>query len=293
MQIGIDLGGTKIAGVILDEAGVTRASGRVATPQGDYQATLEAVASLVEQLEAELQLRLPRVGVGTPGTWDAAQGMLRGCNSTCLNGQPFQVDLQARLQRPVVIANDANCLALSESVDGACAGLQTVFAVILGTGVGGGLVVHGKHWEGLHGIAGEWGHCPLPRPRSAQRCWCGGQDCIESHLSGPALARRARQRDVPAMLHAVAAGDAHAAQVLDEWIDDLARALSLIINVLAPQAIVFGGGVSRIPGLCSRLHEALAPYVFSPRLDTLLRLSVHGDASGVRGAARLCSAHSI
>lgn len=289
--MGIDLGGTKIAGVILDDAGVEQASGRVATPHGDYPATLRAIAGLVQQLEAQVQLELPMVGIGTPGTWDAGPGELRGCNSTCLNGQAFKTDLQALLGRPVAIANDANCLALSEAEDGACAGLDTVFAVILGTGVGGGLVVHGKHWNGLHGIAGEWGHCPLPKPRSAQRCWCGAQDCIESHLSGPALARRAQQPDVPAVLQAVAAGNTKAAQVLAEWVDDLARALSLVINLLDPQAIVFGGGVSRVPELCSRLREALPPYVFSPRLDTLLRLSVHGDASGVRGAARLCSAY--
>nr|MBV6631284.1 ROK family protein [Oceanococcus sp. HetDA_MAG_MS8] len=290
MRLGVDLGGTKIAGVVLDDAGAALAQARVATPQGDYAATLEAIAQLVEQLEARVKTRLPELGIGTPGTWDAALGELRGCNSTCLNGRAFKDDLQGLLQRPVQIANDANCLALSESEDGACAGLDTVFAVILGTGVGGGLVVHGKHWEGLHGAAGEWGHCPLPNPREEQVCWCGGRNCIESHLSGPALARRAGTTSVEALVAAIDAGDAAAVQVMDAWVDDLARALSLIINVIDPQAIVFGGGVSRVPGLLARLREALPPYVFSPRLDTLLRLSVHGDASGVRGAARLCSA---
>ncbi len=287
MRIGIDLGGTKIAGVVLDGAGQERARRRVPTPQGDYAGTLAAVAGVVEALEADVGRAGLPVGIGTPGTLDPDTELLRGCNSTCLNDRPFAADLRARLRRPLALANDANCLALSEAVDGAGAGAGVVFAVILGTGVGGALVVRQQIVGGRHGIGGEWGHTPLPGLARRRLCWCGRWDCVESHLAGPALARRGGYPDGRAVGAALAAGDAHAAVVYEAWLADLGRALAVVVNIADPDVIVFGGGLSQLPGLYTALPAHIAPHAFTPALHTALRPAQHGDDSGVRGAARL------
>lgn len=287
MRVGIDLGGTKIAGVVLDEHGQELANARVPTPQGDYQATVEAIRDLVLQLEQAVQAQALATGVGTPGTLDPRSRRLRGCNSTCLNGQALQQDLEHALQRPVAMANDANCLLLSEAADGVAAGLNSAFGVILGTGVGGALMLGGQLHSGRHGIAGEWGHLPLPGRKGEGVCWCGRGPCIEAQLCGPALARRASQPSAEALAEALLRREPAATLAYVAWLEDLARALALIINIADPEMIVFGGGLSRLPQLYERLPALLRPHVFAPQVDTLLRPARHGDASGVRGAARL------
>ena len=291
MRLGVDVGGTKLEGVVLDYRGVVAARSRVSTPAQDYQATVLAIAGLVTALEAQVGARC-NVGLGTPGAISAATGRMKNCNSTCLNGQPLQQDLERVLQRPVRLANDADCFALSEAVDGAAAGLSTVFGVILGTGVGGGIVVRGNLVSGPNAIAGEWGHNPLPLPRDDERpgpaCYCGRHGCIETFLSGPAVARQHgggfNAQDVVA---AWRSGEAHATAVMERYVDRLARALASVINVLDPHAVVLGGGLSNVDELYQRVPRAWGPYVFSDRVDTLLLRNKHGDASGVRGAAWL------
>ncbi len=287
MRIGIDLGGSKIAGVVLTDGGETRAERRVATPQGDYVATCIAVVDLVLALEQDVaQAALP-VGIGTPGTFDPATQTLRGCNSTCLNGQPFKQDLESQLGRRIGMANDANCLVLSEAYDGAAQDAELAFGVILGTGVGGGIVWRRQIHPGRHGIAGEWGHTPLPGKCNVLRCWCGQMDCIEAHLCGPALARRAQMESAKALADAVRQQQPAALAAYAAWAEDLGRALAGVINILDPDIVVFGGGLSHLPGLTERLPPIVAEYLFAPQLTTSFRLAHHGDASGVRGAARL------
>jgi fructokinase len=294
MRIGVDLGGTKIEIVALDPSGTEVLRRRVPTPDG-YGCIVEALVALVQQAEAELGTRAT-VGIGTPGAVSPATGRIKNSNTTCLIGQPLREDLERALGRPVRLANDANCFALSEAVDGAAAGAEVVFGVILGTGVGGGIIVSGRPLTGRNAIAGEWGHDPLPWPRDDERpgpaCYCGLHGCIETFLSGPALARdHAAHGAAPATAADVAsaaeAGDARALATLERYADRFARALASVINVLDPDVIVLGGGVSNITSLYQAVPERWGAWVFSDRIDTALRPATHGDSSGVRGAAWL------
>lgn len=295
LRIGIDLGGTKIEAVALDGAGRQLCRERVPTPREDYAAGVEAVAGLVERFEATLDAR-GSVGMGIPGCLSPASGLVKNANSTWMIGRDLKNDIETRLDRPVRIENDANCLAVSEAVDGAGAGAALVFAVILGTGVGGGIAVEGRPWLGPNAVAGEWGHNPLPWPSDAERpgpdCYCGRRGCIETFLSGPGLARdhgdETGARQAPeAIVEAAEAGDAPAQASLARYRERLGRGLASVINLLDPEAIVLGGGLSNLPGLAEALPEAIAPHVFSDVFSTPVRRSQHGDSSGVRGAAWL------
>ncbi|GLT23888.1 N-acetylglucosamine kinase [Zoogloea oryzae] len=295
MRIGIDLGGTKIEIIALGDGGEVLARRRVATPQGDYPATLAAVAGLVAAVEDELGQR-GSVGVGMPGALSRRTGLVKNANSTCLIGQPLQGDLENLLGRPVRLANDANCFALSEAADGAAAGADVVFGVIIGTGVGGGIVVGGRVLEGPNAIAGEWGHNPLPLPSGADlplpACYCGRAGCVETYLSGPGLAadhlRMAGAALSPAeIVAAAAAGEADCAATLARYADRLARALAGVINLLDPDVIVLGGGLSNIDALYDEVPRRWLPHVFSDGVSTRLVRAAHGDSSGVRGAAWL------
>ena len=294
MRIGIDLGGTKIEGIALDADGRERFRHRVATPRGDYGATVEAVASLVAQAEAIVGPST--VGVGMPGVVSPATGLVKNANSTWLNGRPLSEDLAVRLERPVRLANDANCFALSEATDGAAAGEPVVFGVILGTGVGGGLVVNGRVVTGANAIAGEWGHNPLPWPEAGEwpgpPCYCGRTGCIETFLSGPGLARDFKARagrdvDAASLVAEAEAGNADARDSVSTYEHRLARGLASVINVFDPDAIVLGGGVSNIARLYQRVPRLWPEFVFSDAIVTRLVRAAHGDSSGVRGAAWL------
>jgi len=291
MRLGLDLGGTKIEVVALDSSEQERLRRRVATPQGDYAATLQAITGLIAGAEADLACRAT-VGLGIPGSLSVQSGTVRNANSTCLNGQPLQADLERLLGRSVRIENDANCLALSEATDGAAQGAAVAFAVILGTGVGGGLVVNGQLISGRHRIAGEWGHNPLPWPTAAEwdgpSCWCGRRGCLETWLSGPALAASYSPiADAIALEAAAESGDSLAIRALDLWLNRCARALASIVNVLDPDVIVLGGGLSKIRDLPTRLQALWEPWIFSDRVETHIATARYGDSSGVRGAARL------
>jgi fructokinase len=295
VRIGIDLGGTKTEAAAYLADGTEAFRKRVATPRGDYDATVTLVASLVAEAEASTGRR-GTVGVGTPGAISPATGLVKNANSTCLNGKPLRRDLEAALSREVRVANDANCFALSEAIDGAGAGARVVFGVIVGTGTGGGVVVDGRVLVGPNAIAGEWGHNPLPWPQDDERpgpaCYCGRRGCVETFLSGPGLARDHREAtgealDPAEVVARAGRGDAAARATMDRYADRMARALLTVIHVLDPDVIVLGGGLSNV----AWLYEAVPPlwkrHAFSDRLDTLLRPPVHGDASGVRGAAWL------
>jgi fructokinase len=293
MRIGIDLGGTKIEGIALAGDGRERARRRVDTPR-TYDGTLGALAALVADLDAAAGAR-GSVGIGIPGAITAA-GTVKNANSTWLNGRPLGHDLEARLGRPVRAMNDANCFALSEATDGAAAGAAVAFGVILGTGVGGGVVVGGRCLVGPNLVAGEWGHNPLPWPADDERpgppCYCGHRACIETFLSGPGLARDHEAHTGRAMgtrdiVRAAAAGDADAAATMARYHDRLARGLATVVNVLDPDVIVLGGGMSNVPGLAEAAEAGLGRYVFSDRVVTRVVRNRHGDSSGVRGAAWL------
>lgn len=295
MRIGVDLGGTKIEAIALDDGGRELRRQRVPTPRGDYEATLRAVVELVASVEDDPRGRAT-VGVGMPGTLSPVTATVKNANSVWLLGQPFDRDLTTALGRPVRCANDANCLALSEAVDGAASGSRVVFAVILGTGTGGGLVVDGAVLSGRNGVTGEWGHNPLPWPQPHElpgpACYCGKHGCLETWLSGPALRRDHQQgtgSDVPAETVAVAAsqGDPGAQASMRRYEDRLARGLAHVINVVDPDVVVLGGGVSNIDRLYERVPDQLAQWVFGAEATTPLRRAVHGDSSGVRGAAWL------
>ncbi len=295
MRIGIDVGGTKIEGLALGDDGAPLGRQRVATPRDDYTGTVDAVALVVHGLERETGQR-GSVGVGIPGVVSPATGLVKNANSTWLIGRPLADDLGARLDRPVRLANDANCFALSEAVDGAGAGAAVVFGVIVGTGTGGGIVADGRLIVGANAIAGEWGHNPLPAPRDSESpgplCYCGRTGCIETFLSGPGLERDyalALDEQVPAVEIArrAGAGERKATACLERYADRMARALASVINVLDPDVIVLGGGLSNIAWFYTGVPVRWAPYIFSDRVDTRLVRAVHGDSSGVRGAAWL------
>jgi fructokinase len=297
-RFGIDLGGTKTEIVGLDDAGTEVLRRRLPTPRDDYQATLNMIATLVRDAEVTLGRR-GSVGIGTPGSLSPATGLLRGSNSVCLNGKPIKVDLEARLGREVRIANDANCFALSEATDGAARGAEVAFGAILGTGVGGGIVVRGNVLSGRNAIAGEWGHNPLPWAGDDERpgppCFCGHCGCIETFLSGPGMERDyfalAGDR-LPAqeIVRRAADGDAQAEAALLRYERRLAKALASIINVLDPDVIVLGGGLSNIDRLYANVPAQWDRWIFSDRVDTRLVRHLHGDSSGVRGAAWLWNA---
>jgi len=294
MRIGVDLGGTKIEAIAID--GVRELlRRRVSAPRGDYVGTVAAMRDLVAGIERELGVT-GTVGVGIPGAISGATGLVKNANSTWLIGQALNRDLERALGRPVRLMNDANCFTLSEAIDGAAQDARTVFGVILGTGTGGGIVVDRQVIEGRHRIAGEWGHNPLPWPRDDERpgpaCYCGRAGCIETFLSGPGLSaayaaatgRRAEAAGIAALAEA---GDADANVVLDLYESRLARSLASIINVLDPDVIVLGGGVSNIARIYDRLPALVKPFVFSDSADTPIVPARHGDSSGVRGAAWL------
>jgi fructokinase len=298
MRIGIDLGGTKIELIALDAAGRERLRRRVDTPQGDYRETIAVIRAMVEQAEAELGQQ-GRVGIGTPGSWSRASGLMKNCNSTCLNGRPLLDDLQTALQREVRLANDANCFALSEATDGAAAGASVVFGVIVGTGCGAGVVVNRHILTGPNGIAGEWGHNPLPWPGDAERpgpaCYCGKTGCIETWVSGTGLSRDLRQASGMVMsavelVARAAQGDAGCEAALQRYEDRLTRGLAHVINILDPDVIVLGGGMSNVARLYENVPRRWGRYVFSDVVATRLLPPKYGDSSGVRGAAWLWEA---
>jgi fructokinase len=294
-RIGIDLGGTKIEAAVLGDDGSVRARRRVATPRDDYPATLRSIAALVEDLEAEMGSAAV-VGVGMPGTISPATGLVKNANSVWLNGQPLAEDLRRVLPRPLRFANDANCFALSEAVDGAAAGAGAVFGVIVGTGTGGGVVVHGRIWTGPNAIAGEFGHNPLPWPNVDEGpgplCYCGQTGCIETYLSGPGLSRdheraTGQSLDAAGIAARAASGDMAAEATLRRYEDRMARALASVVNILDPDVVVLGGGLSNLSRLYAAVPRLWTRYVFSDRVDTRLVSPRHGDSSGVRGAAWL------
>lgn len=295
VRIGIDLGGTKIEIIALNERNETLIRRRVATPAADYAAILTAIAELVDSAERELGVRA-EVGIGTPGAVSIETGLIKNANSTVLIGKPFQRDLESALQRRVRMTNDANCLALSESVDGAATDAGIVFAAILGTGTGGGIAVNRQILEGANRIAGEWGHNPLPWPRENEMpgpaCYCGKAGCIETFLSGPGFARdylwAGGAEATPATIAELAEhGEEIAAASMRRYEDRLARSLATVINILDPDVIVLGGGVSNILRLYDNVPALLPRYVFSDSVRTKLVKAAHGDSSGVRGAAML------
>ncbi|MFL5289216.1 MAG: ROK family protein [Rhodopila sp.] len=292
-RIGIDLGGTKIEIIVLAPDGTVALRRRIATP-GGYEATVEAIAGLVRDAESQLGITAT-VGVGIPGVISPATGLVKGANSIALNGHRFEYDISQALARAVRVENDANCFALSEASDGAGAGYGVVFGVILGTGCGGGIIMHGKVHQGLHRIAGEWGHTPLLWPRGDDEvpghlCWCGRYGCLETYVAGPSLARDADgpgARDAGGLPARAAAGEQIAIDALARHADRLARGLAGVINLLDPDVIVLGGGLSNMDHLYTELPRLIAPHVFSDVVTTPIVRNKHGDSSGVRGAAWL------
>lgn len=290
------MGGTKIEGIALGADGEERARLRIPSPRDDYGATLKAVCQLVHALETETGASAASIGLGIPGSLSLATGLIRNANSTWLNGHPFDRDIAEALGRPVRVANDADCFTLSEASDGAAAGARSVFGVILGTGVGGGIMIEGRLLAGRNAIAGEWGHNPLPWPRDEERpgppCYCGKHGCIETWISGPGLeADHARvtgeTRSAPEIVEAASHGDRKTHDTIAHYADRLARGLATIINVLDPDIIVLGGGLSNIAPLYELVPALLPHHVFSDRVDTRIVKNRHGDSSGVRGAAWL------
>jgi fructokinase len=294
-RIGIDLGGSKIEIAAFDPGGRELLRRRVPTPQGDYRATLNAVAALLAEAESELGTQAT-VGIGMPGAESRGSGLIKNANSTCLIGQPLRHDLETLLQREIRLANDANCFALSEAVDGAAVGAEVVFGVIIGTGCGGGVVVRGRVLNGANAIAGEWGHNPLPWPADDERpgpaCYCGKHGCIETWLSGPGLAQdmerhTGRHLSAAAIARRAAAGDGDCQAALERYEDRLARGLAHVVNLLDPDVIVLGGGLSNIARLYENVPRRWGRYVFSDQVATRLLPPLHGDSGGVRGAAWL------
>ncbi len=297
MRLGIDIGGTKIEAAALEADGTIRLRRRRPTPAGDYQGIIVTVKTLVAEIETDFGAA-ESIGVGIPGMLSPATGLVKNANSTCLIGRPFDRDLAAALGRPVRLANDANCFALSEAVDGAARGARTVFGVILGTGVGGGVVVDGRVLTGLNAIAGEWGHSPLPWARDDERpgapCYCGKQGCTETFLNGAGLSRAyetlsGRPEEASTVAARAESGEAAAVAALARYVDRLARALATVINLLDPEIIVLGGGLGQIAALYRDVPARWGAYVFSDTVATKLVPPRWGDSSGVRGAAWLWS----
>jgi fructokinase len=297
IRIGVDFGGTKIEAAALAPDGAWLARRRIANPKS-YDAAVAAVAELVARMEAEAGAA-GTVGVGAPGSVSPATGAMRNANSTWLNGRAFREDLEAALGRPIRLANDADCLALSEAADGAAAGARSAFAVIIGTGCGGGVAVDGRLLHGPSGVAGEWGHTPLPWPRGDEypgpTCWCGLSGCLETWVSGSGFARDYAQIGgaplaAEAIVAAARAGDPAAGACLERWLDRLGRGLAVIADILDPEVIVFGGGMSLVGELYDALPARIAPYVFGGHWGGRAAPARWGDASGVRGAARLWDA---
>ncbi len=295
-RMGLDLGGTKIEGRVLAPDGEEIARMRILAPQGDYQATVTALTDIVRALEAEVGGGVTTVGIGMPGSLSPVTGLVRNANSTWLNGQPLREDLERVLERPLRLANDANCFALSEAVDGAAAGARSVFGVIIGTGCGGGIVIDGRVLEGARGIGGEWGHNPLPWSEPDEHpgpeCWCGRKGCMEMWASGTGLSSDYRRRTGELVSgHEIVAraklGEPAAQTSLDRHASRLARGIAHIINVVDPEVIVLGGGLSKLPHLYEAVPRLAAPYVFSDVKNIDIRPPKWGDASGVRGAAWL------
>jgi fructokinase len=291
-RIGIDLGGTKIEIAVLGPDGAEVLRHRVPTPRG-YQGTLDAITGLVRRSEARLGVTAT-VGIGIPGVISPASGLVKNANSIALNGHRFDHDISQTLAREVRVENDANCFALSEATDGAGAGYGVVFGVILGTGCGGGIVMHGKVHRGPHRIAGEWGHCPLPWPVGAEipgpLCWCGKHGCLDTYVAGPSLARDCDgpgAHDAGGLPARAAGGDIMAAGALDRHADRLARGLAVVVNLLDPDAIVLGGGLSNMSHLYTELPRRIPGHAFSDTIATPILPNKHGDSSGVRGAAWL------
>ncbi|MGG7566414.1 ROK family protein [Rhodovulum sp. DZ06] len=297
MRIGVDLGGTKIEAAALGPDGAILLRKRIPSPRGDYAVAIKAIAGLVEAVESAVAARAPRIGVGIPGSISPRSGLVRNANSHWLNDRALDADLAQALGRPVRCANDADCFAVSEARDGAAAGAGVVFGVIAGTGIGGGVALDGRPLRGAGGAGGEWGHGPLPLAHGAEwpgpACWCGRHGCLETWLSGPGLAAdhaRVTGRDVPdaAAVAALAAeGDVGAQATLDRHVDRFARGLAQVVNLLDPHVVVLGGGLSNLADFPERLRAALAPHVFSDHLALDIRRNLHGDSSGVRGAAWL------
>lgn len=294
MRIGIDLGGTKIEAIALGEEGGELIRQRIATPR-DYAGSLTALTELVAGVEAAVG-RAGTVGIGIPGSISPVTGLVRNANSTWLNGRPLGRDLERRLGRPIRVMNDANCFALSEAADGAGAGADVVFGVILGTGVGGGVVVGGRCLAGASLIAGEWGHNPLPWPAADElpgpACYCGKRGCIETYLSGPGMERdhvaaTGQALTTREIVAAAAAGEPPAIATLERYVDRLGRGLASVLNLLDPEVVVLGGGMSNLPGLAAAALEAARRWVFTDDLRTRIVSAAHGDSSGVRGAAWL------
>jgi fructokinase len=296
VQIGIDFGGTKIEAAALDDEGHFLSRLRVPNP-GDYDAAVRDVRALVHAVEAEVGAGShASIGIGTPGSISPRTGLMRNANSLYLNGRRFREDLETAIGRPVRMANDANCLALSEAVDGAAAGARSAFAIIIGTGCGGGLVIDGQIVEGANGIAGEWGHVPLPWPNESEfpgpECWCGQRGCLESWVSGTGFRRdhavvTGQALEGAAIVAAARAGDQDAAATLERYVDRLGRAIALIANLVDPDCFVLGGGMSNVAEIYDRLPNAVRGYTFSDGWDAKIVQAVWGDSSGVRGAARL------
>jgi fructokinase len=295
MRIGVDLGGTKIEALALGGEGRVLGRRRIPTPRHDYPATLDAIVGLVDALEGDLGGR-GTVGLGMPGAISPATGLVKNANSVWLNGKPLVEDLTQRLGRSLRFANDANCFTLSEAVDGAAKGARVVFGVIVGTGTGGGIAVEGRVLTGPNAIAGEWGHNPLPWPGAGEwpgpPCYCGKSACVETFLSGPGLARDHREKtgealDATEIAARAEAGDPGARATLERYEDRMARALAVLINILDPDAVVLGGGMSKLGRLYENVPRRWQKYGFSDRLDTPLLAPLHGDSSGVRGAAWL------
>ncbi len=295
--IGIDLGGTKIEIAVVDPIeGVTHKD-RVPTPQNSYTAILDAICSLVDKTLEQQNLERPHaIGIGIPGCLDPATKLVRGSNTVVTNGKPLQQDLQQRLGCPVHLQNDANCLAVSEAVDGAAKGFSVVFAVIIGTGCGGGIAINGNAWTGKNGIAGEWGHNPLPWPSAEEMqvapCWCGQVGCQETWISGTAFAldhaRHTGERiKAEQIIDKMRSGDVEAKRSFDRYINRLARALASVMNVLDPDCIVLGGGMSNIDEIYQALPIEIIRYTFTKPIATPVLKAMHGDSSGVRGAAWL------
>jgi len=295
MRIGIDLGGTKIEGIALDENGHELIRHRVDTPQGNYEGTLKSIVSLVKYIES-CTSKTGSVGVGTPGALSPSTNLLRNSNSVCMNGKPVKQDLEALLGREIRMSNDANCFALSEATDGAAAGASVVFGVIVGTGAGAGVVVNGQVLSGPNAIAGEWGHNPLPWPAQneipGQQCYCGKRGCIETFLSGPGLsnsyyALSSKKRNAKEIVSMSEAGETAAQFCMQQYEIQMAKGLAHIINIIDPDVIVLGGGMSNIRRLYINVPEYWSEYVFSDVVRTKLVAPEFGDSSGVRGAAWL------